>query len=715
MHGSRLKGNTFARQADRFVNANRKKAMFLDEHSSKLLFTHIGIATPPGISHFPGQLPPDTAQLPLPWFLKAQALTGGRGKAGGVLRINDVAVFRENVDKLFELEIKGNKVPYLRVEVGLPIERELYFSFTVSRDRQAILMTVGAEGGMDVESLGKQNLLTQEVRLPGKPSPHQVRAAFFKLNLPKKRFSEFAAFVEALFLGMRKHGLLMAEINPLIVNEKGFVALDGKIQIDDNHVDLNPDLETYRQPLHFTHEENVARKAGLSYVSLPGWVGIMVNGAGLAMATMDLLNHSGLHASNFLDLGGGADSERMSTALDLLFQDDGVKAVFINLFGGILSCKKVAQALESALGDGQPLKPIVARMAGNEAKEGLAILERIAGPNLRVAENMAEAIKILTDYSEDTPKPRHLSETPSPKRITPVKGYKSDAQFDIGDDTSILVQGITGREGQLHTRLMLEYGSKVVAGVTPFKGGQRVLDIPVYNSIAEAKAHHRIDASIIFVPPKMAADAVLEAAANELPWAVCITEGIPQHEMLEVLEKTRRSPTRIIGPNTPGIVIPGQTKIGIMPTQPFSSGPVAILSRSGTLTYEAAARLSADGIGQSLAVGIGGDPFIGMDFVDLLEMTRNHSKTKATLILGEIGGQAEENLAEYIVRTGYDKPVVAFVAGRTAPPGQRLGHAGAILEKDGAADAKITAMSEAGFTVCPSLDDMALAVRKALG
>jgi succinyl-CoA synthetase alpha subunit len=212
----------------------------------------------------------------------------------------------------------------------------------------------------------------------------------------------------------------------------------------------------------------------------------------------------------------------------------------------------------------------------------------------------------------------------------------------------------------------------------------------------------------------MAADAILEAAANAVPWTVCITEGIVQHEMLSVIEQIRNSPTRLIGPNTPGIMVPGQTKIGILPTTPFMPGPVAILSRSGTLTYEVADRLTSAGIGQSLCVGIGGDPFIGTTFVDLFEMIRNHDETKAVVVLGEIGGQAEENLAEYVLRTGFDKPVVTFVAGRTAPPGKRLGHAGAILEQEGGIEHKLETMRKAGFVVCPSLKAIAGLTESAL-
>jgi succinyl-CoA synthetase alpha subunit len=468
-------------------------------------------------------------------------------------------------------------------------------------------------------------------------------------------------------------------------------------------------METFYQQEHATPEENKARNAGLSFVKLSGWVGLMVNGAGLAMATMDMLNFSRLPASNFLDLGGAADQKRMEIALELLFGDTQAKAVFINLFGGILSCEKVALAMKGALAGAAPQKPIVVRMSGKDAEAGLEILKNLHVDNLHLAADMQEAIATLeTLKPKETPAVEFPAPMNSPIGKAPKDvGYRNTAIFDIDRNSPILVQGITGREGQLHTRLMLEYGANVVAGVTPFKGGQEVLGVPVYNSIAEAKRSHHIDASIIFVPPRMAADAVAEAAGNEIPWAICITEGIVQHDMLATFEQIKRSPTRVIGPNTPGLIVPGQTKIGILPTTPFTTGPVAILSRSGTLTYEVADRLTSAGIGQSLCVGIGGDPFIGVNFVDMFEMIRNHDKTKAVVVLGEIGGQAEENLAEYVVRTGFDKPVISFIAGQTAPPGKRLGHAGAILDTGGGIESKLKTMSNAGFAVCPSLEAVA--------
>ncbi|WP_319584755.1 succinate--CoA ligase subunit alpha [uncultured Pseudodesulfovibrio sp.] len=691
--------------------------MLLNEHKSKLLFNKATIPVPLGAAVFPGEEDDFSPDFPLPWFLKAQVLSGGRGKAGGILRIDNPADFAAKARKLFTREINGESVPFIRVEPGEDIAHEFYLSLSVSRQQRCILLTCGRQGGVEIENKSADNLLIQKIRLPEGLVPHQIRAAFFHLGLDKEQFKEFAVFLNALFRCMLDNGLLLAEINPLVLtSDSRLVALDGKVEMDDNFVDLNPEAESYHQREHASTEENMARDAGLSFVRLPGWVGLMVNGAGLAMATMDLLNFSGLPASNFLDLGGAADQKRMETALELLFGDDRVKVIFINLFGGILSCEKVALAMRGALGGKSPEKPIVVRMSGKDAEAGLEILRELDVDNLHMAGDMQAAIAILNDIRPDKTKP---DEHPVPMDISLGKrpapsDWKSDAHFTINADTPILVQGITGREGQLHTQLMQEYGANVVAGVTPFKGGQEILGVPAYNSIAEALRSHEIGASIIFVPPRMAADAVSEAVSNEIPWAVCITEGITQHEMLAVFERAKGSPTRIVGPNTPGIIVPGKTKIGIMPTVPFMPGPVAVLSRSGTLTYEVADRLTRAGIGQSLCMGIGGDPFIGVDFVDMFEMIRNDAQTRAVIILGEIGGQAEENLAEYVVRTGFDKPVISFIAGQTAPAGKRLGHAGAILESGGGIQDKLETMGKAGFAVCPSLEAVAEATAKAL-
>jgi succinyl-CoA synthetase alpha subunit len=270
----------------------------------------------------------------------------------------------------------------------------------------------------------------------------------------------------------------------------------------------------------------------------------------------------------------------------------------------------------------------------------------------------------------------------------------------VGKETHAIVQGVTGSQGSYHTQLMLQYGSKIVAGVTPGKGGTMIQGIPVLDTIEEAKRRFKVDASIIFVPAPFAKDAALEAIASDLNPVVIITEGIPVKDEIQLMEIAKRKKTTIIGPNTPGIITPTECKLGIMPGHIFKPGKIGLVSRSGTLTYEIAASLTNAGLGQSTCLGIGGDPVVGLTFVDVLEMFREDPQTSAIAMIGEIGGNAEENAAEYIMNTKYPKPVAAYIAGRAAPPGKRMGHAGAIIMgKSGTAETKIDALRKAGVKI----------------
>jgi len=689
--------------------------MKLNEHNSKQLFQETGIPVPQGVLLRPGDVP--DAPFPLPWVLKSQVLSGGRGKAGGIRMAGTAEQADAELARLFSLTIKGEQVRLVRVEPKADYVRELYLSVTLDRQSRSFCVTAGRTGGMDIESCAPETILIEHAMPDTGLAPYQVRNIFFHLQLPRELMKPFAGLMGRLFDCCLRHRLLLAEINPLVITAGGeLLALDGKVEIDGHRVGIDPSLNRFFEPAHLSDEENRSREAGLSYHKLDGFVGLMVNGAGLAMASMDILNYSGLEAANFLDLGGGADSGAMRTALDILFDDARVGMVFINIFGGILSCHKVAQSLIGALDGRPPRKPIVVRFAGNGAAEGLALLREAAVTGLHLCPDLSAARAALEKLKGDMKGGEHAPvHVESTAPLLPARPRPENTPFPLPRDCRILVQGLTGKQGQLHCRLMQEYGSRVVAGVTPGKGGTEVLGVPVFDTVREARQAMRIDASIIFVPGALAPDAVEEAAAAGIGWVVCITDGIPQQDMLRALERLKGSPTRVIGPNCPGLIMPGHTKIGIMPGDIFTPGPVAVFSRSGTLTYECVDRLTRAGIGQSVCVGIGGDPFVGTSFTDLCRLVRNDPRTKAVVILGEIGGKAEEDLGRYMRESGFELPVFGFIAGRTAPPGKRLGHAGAILDKGaGGIEVKLRAMAETGFHLIDDLDQIAPAVARVL-
>ncbi|MBH49390.1 MAG: succinate--CoA ligase subunit alpha [Candidatus Marinimicrobia bacterium] len=285
----------------------------------------------------------------------------------------------------------------------------------------------------------------------------------------------------------------------------------------------------------------------------------------------------------------------------------------------------------------------------------------------------------------------------------------------VGDNTRLIIQGITGKEGSFHGEQIKDYGTNLVGGVTPGKGGQTALGVPVFNSVKDARSQTGANTSVIFVPPRFAGKAIIESAESGIDLIICITEGLPTMDMVKVNNVLKNLPARLIGPNCPGIISPGKAKIGIMPGFIHEQGEIGVISRSGTLTYEAVHQLVAVGLGQSTSVGIGGDPIIGTTFIDMLELFAKDGGTSGVVLIGEIGGSAEEEAAQWVIDNKFTKPITAFIAGQTAPPGRRMGHAGAIISGgQGTADDKIKALKLAGIHVADSPAEIGITMERAL-
>ena len=520
------------------------------------------------------------------------------------------------------------------------------------------------------------------------------------MGIPKEAQAQAVDVFKKLYTCYMETDASLAEINPLILEggKNGgpptIKALDAKFNFDANAMFRHPEIAAYRDLDEEDPAEIEASKFDLAYIQLDGNIGCLVNGAGLAMATMDTIKLFGGSPANFLDVGGGASAEKVTEAFKIMLGNPKVKAILVNIFGGIMRCDTIAEGV------------IAACKATN--------LDRAAG---RAHEGHQRGAR-----QEDA---RRVGPADHQRRLDGRGGAESDGgaaaagegsmSILIDRNTRVITQGITGKTGQFHTRMCREYANGkacFVAGVNPKKAGEDFEGIPIFASVKEAATQTGATVSVIYVPPAGAAAAIWEAVEAELDLAICITEGIPVRDMLEVKSRMRAreaagaKKTLLLGPNCPGLITPDEIKIGIMPGHIHRKGRIGVVSRSGTLTYEAVAQLTEVGLGQSSAVGIGGDPINGLKHIDIMKLFNDDPGTDAVVMIGEIGGSDEADAARWC-KDHMKKPIVGFIAGVTAPPGKRMGHAGALISGGAdTADAKLAVMEECGFTVTRNPSEM---------
>lgn len=671
--------------------------MQLLEYQAKELLKNAGAPVPTG-TLIDARRPIDEVRLPV--VVKSQVPVGGRGKLGGIRLANSASELNDAINTIAALDIKGYVPNTLLLEEAIDIERELYLALRINRDLRRVEWLASRGGGVEIESNAEQ-----VVTLPFRAESSGETLSQV-LGVEVEKLMTFLTSLERCFFD---NDLVLLEINPLVITSSDeLVCADAKAVVDDNSRFRHDNFD-WPEPEHIK--------------PLGGTIGVIANGAGMAMSTMDTIFAAGARPANFLDIGGGTGEDVFVKNLKDITELPGVTSIIVNIFAGITRCDDIARGIIAAKKQIPGLVPLFIRLEGTNRDEAAALLKdtgielqpslkscidlalELEGPIKRVTlGGAAPTSEEISDFSEGG------ADRGAGPAGSDLRG-DSERIFDDGsghlfNSPRVIVQGITGHHGAFHTQQMLQAGTNIVAGVTPGKDGEFVHDVPVYNTVKETVDKHHATASVIFVPAKFAKAAMLEAIDAGIKLIVCITEGIPVHDMLAVHDVAARAGVTLVGPNCPGLIVPGSHKLGIIASHITSPGRTTIISRSGTLTYELADALTKKGIGERLILGIGGDPVQGMTFVEALAIAENDSETNQIILVGEIGGESENLAANYIAEH-ITKPVYGLVVGHSLPAGQTFGHAGAIVGSKGESAAEKTAyMASRGINMSQTLDEL---------